>query len=65
MEPRATRCLPITPIGRSVLMAYAAAAVAASIWTMRSMSIDWSLIAAAILTPAMIVFAGLRRRLLR
>ena len=55
----------LTPIGRGVLIAYAAAAVAASIWTMRSMSIEWSLIAVAILTPAMIVFASLRRRVLR
>ena len=53
----------LTSNGRNVLVGYAAVALAVSIWTMRSVSLDWSLIAAAILAPTAIAFVTLRRRL--
>jgi hypothetical protein len=53
----------LTSSGRRVLVGYAAMALAVSIWTMRTVSLDWSLIAAAILTPAAVTFATLRRRI--
>jgi len=53
----------LTPGGRGIVVAYAAVALAMSIWTMRSVSIDWSLIAAAILLPVAVTAATLRRRI--
>jgi hypothetical protein len=60
---RHVRRRELTSAGRGALAAYAVAALALSIWAMRSASLEWSLIAAAILTPAALTAATLRRRI--
>lgn len=52
---RQVRPRRLTPRGRSVMVLYTAAAIAASIWTMRSASIDWSLVAVALMLPLLVV----------
>jgi hypothetical protein len=51
----------LKPGGRLVLAGYALAALAVSIWAMRSQSIEWSLIVAAVAAP-LLILATLYRR---
>lgn len=53
----------LRPGGRLALAGYALAALAVSIWAMRSQSMEWTLIVTAVVVPLLIV-ATLYRRLL-
>jgi hypothetical protein len=52
----------LRPWGRLVLGGYALAALAVSIWAMRSQSIEWTLIVAAVVVPVLIIATLNRRR---
>jgi membrane protein YdbS with pleckstrin-like domain len=47
----------LTARGRIVMLLYSAAAIVLSIWTMRSASIEWPLVGAAMLVPLLVVMA--------
>ena len=53
----------LRPGGRLVLAGYALAALAVSIWAMRSQSIEWTLIVAAVVVPLLIIATLYRRYL--
>jgi hypothetical protein len=53
----------LRPASRLVMAGYAAGAFAVSIWAMRSESISWLLIAAAVVVPLLIIAALYRRHL--
>jgi hypothetical protein len=53
----------LSPSGRRVLASYSVAALAASVWVMRSASIGWPLVATAILVPLLILAMVYHRRL--
>jgi hypothetical protein len=53
----------LRPGGRLMLAGYALAALSVSIWAMRSQSIEWTLIVAAVAVPILIVATLYRRHL--
>jgi hypothetical protein len=58
-----TRPRRLKPGGRLVLAGYALAALVVSIWAMRSQSIEWTLIVAAVAVPVLIIATLYRRHL--
>jgi hypothetical protein len=53
----------LRPEGRLVLASYALAALAVSVWAMRSQSIEWTLIVTAVVVPILIIATLYRRHL--
>jgi hypothetical protein len=60
---RRARPRRLGPGGRLVLAGYALAALAVSIWAMRSQSIGWIVIVAAVVVPLLIIATIYRRHL--
>jgi hypothetical protein len=52
----------LSSTGRLVMTVYTVAALVVSVWTMRSASLDWSVVAAAVLVPLAVVAIVHRRR---
>ena len=55
----------LSSVGRLVMALYAAAALAGSVWMMRSLSIGWPLLTVAVSVPLLIVTLFWRPRLRR
>lgn len=60
---RRLRSHRLSATGRVLLAGYVVVALAVSVWTMRMASIDWSLIAIAVLAPIVLIAIARRRGL--